>query len=77
MERIEANERIVLSRHTLTRYQRMIEGGHRPLGGEDMIREELRILDELAATFPEMEDKLVLLVQGWSGLLSRLELQLN
>jgi hypothetical protein len=77
MERTEANQRIVLSRHTLGKYRRMIEANQRPLGGSDMIRAELVILDNLTAAFPEMEDKLVLLVQGWSGLLSRLEMQLN
>jgi hypothetical protein len=77
MERAKANERIVLSRYTFTRFQRMMGAGDRPLGAEALIREELRILDELAATFPDMEDKLVLLVQGRSGLLSRLEIQLN
>ncbi|WP_172123187.1 MULTISPECIES: hypothetical protein [unclassified Devosia] len=77
MERTKANERIVLSRHTLTRYRRMIEAGSRPLGGEAMIREELGVLDEIAANFPDMEDKLASLSRGWSGLLSKLEMQLN
>jgi hypothetical protein len=77
MDKMEANERIVLSRHTLARYRRVMDDGKLPMGARDMIREELFILDTITAAFPDMEDKLVLLVQGWSGLLSRLEMKLH
>jgi len=77
MERTEANKRIVLSRHTLGVYRRMVEAGDRPVGAEAMVRDEMDLLDAMSRAFPDMEDKLVLLVQGWSGLLSRLEMQLH
>ena len=77
MTRQEANERIVLSRHTLGIYRRAIKAGDRPAGAEVMIRNELRILDEMAAAFPSMEDKLTNLVAGWSGVLALIEAQLH
>jgi len=77
MTRQEANERIVLSRHRLGIYRRAVEDRNRPAGAEVMIREEMAILDGLAADFLEMEDKLANLVAGWSGVLVLLEAQLH
>ena len=77
MTRQEANERIVFSRHTLGIYKRAIEGGDRPAGAEVMIRNERRVLGEIAACFPDANDRMTALVSQWDGVLTLLERQLN
>ncbi|WEK03214.1 MAG: hypothetical protein P0Y65_13500 [Candidatus Devosia phytovorans] len=78
MNAADADQRIILSRHTLKRYGQLTTIGQSATH-EDvlLIDKELEILDAIAAQFPEKVPKLLRLVAEWLTFRDRIQVTLH
>ncbi len=70
-------DRIVLSRHTLARYEAGAVEDAEPVATAELIRKEITILQALAMAHPEKAITLGDLVRRWQALGGRLRERLN
>lgn len=62
----QADQRIILSRHTLKRFYQLAASGHR-VSNDDipLVEDEINLLDGIAKEHPGMVNKLLALVGDW------------
>lgn len=74
----EADRRIVLSRHTLTRYVHMVTAGIDPMPGTlVLVHDEIAILEDIGEEHPGKVAKLLSLVSEWVAFRDRLKAKLH
>ena len=71
MGKDQDTQRIILSRTTLARYQRMAAEGVFPAGDAGLIAAEVAVLRKMAADYPNKAETLADLIEKWEGLLPK------
>lgn len=66
MTSAEADQRLILSRHTLKRFRQLAASGHKVSADNiPLVEDEINVLDSIASEHPDKVSKLLGLVGEW------------
>jgi hypothetical protein len=73
----EADERIVLSRHTLHRYVALADSGYFLTSDSVLVADEIALLEDIAEEHPGKAAKLESLVPDWRAFQDRIKAKMH
>ncbi|WIY54103.1 hypothetical protein O9Z70_06175 [Devosia sp. YIM 151766] len=73
----EADQRIILSRHTLRRYSAMVAAGELPVMDMGLMNDELDLLERIAEKHPSKVEKIRALGEEWLAMMAQIRAKLN